>query len=71
MRTYYIVAHGTALGNPYWKAHRRGIWSTFNKFNGVNSVLDTYSHISPEDCEARLNGVIHPVKPKVVRVVRL
>ena len=69
MRTYYIVKHHKNR-SPHWEAHKRGFWSTFGKYNNINCVLRTYSY-SADECEKELRRVLDPIKPEVVRVVRI
>ena len=68
MRTYYIVEHNDKSGQ-YWRAYKRGFWSTLNSYNDFNIVLSTHSFESADDCESRLRRQIE--KPKVVRVIRM
>ena len=71
MRTYYIVEEVSARGEKEWRAYKRGILSTFNRFWGPNYVMSTLSYDGPDDCETNLRRVLDPVKPKVVRVVKI
>lgn len=71
MKTYYIVETVDRDGDLRWCAHGHGILSMLNIFNIWNMISETYSWRGPDQCEARLRRILHPVKPKVVRVVRI
>ena len=71
MRTYYIVKKVSPAGYKNWTAHRRGIWSTCNRFNDFNALMETYTSDSADSCERRLRALLDPVKPEVVRVLKI
>lgn len=70
MKTYYIVRHVELDRSVHYYAHYSGFLSMFGKFNYVNNVPCTYSS-SADDCENLLRNVLDPVKPTIVRVVRI
>jgi hypothetical protein len=70
-RTYYIVEHVDKREEKYWRAYKRGVYSTFNTYNHMNSVDDTMSFHSPEESERFLRRFLFPVTPKVVRVLKI
>ena len=71
MKTYYIVQHQNEDGVDYWLAYGRGIFSTMNIWDCWNAVCGTYSFESPDDCEEKLRRALNPVKPIVIRVVKI
>ena len=71
MKTYYIVKHVNNRNEKYWEAHRRGFRSILNKFNHMNYVKNTCSFRGPDECEQLLSRVLNPIKPKIVRVLKI
>jgi hypothetical protein len=71
MRIYYIVKHTYYDTSIYWEAHKRGVYSIFNKFNSMNYVDNTVSYKSPDDCEALLRYQLHPIEPVVIRTIMI
>lgn len=70
MRTYYIVEHEETYGTM-WRAHKRGILSTFGLYNIMNMVIPASSSRSAEVCEYYLRKHVGKPAPKVVRVVKV
>lgn len=70
-RTYYIVEHIDENLTKHWWAHKRGVFSTFNIFDAMNTVSDTVSFYSPDECEKRLRNILTRDKPKVIRVLKI
>lgn len=72
MKTYYIVKHFREWNHKeYWSAHRRGFLSTLNCYNTFNKVIYSSSEVSADDCEKLLRKIVNPIKPLVVRIVRI
>lgn len=75
--TYYIVKHINVGGGPEWRAHGHGLLSTLNIFNFANEILATHTGLGADTCEAKLRREVKlrrypdPVKPEVVRVLRI
>ena len=71
MKTYYIVRHVEINNNVCWRVHERGILSTFNYFGVMNSIPECVSFHGPDDCENHLRRFVNPIKPVIVRVVKI
>jgi len=75
MRTYYIVKHVDEHDRISYMAHKRGFLSTFNIFNNYNVVRDSWIGSSvfnaSAECEGVLRRILNPVKPKVIKIVRI
>ena len=71
MKTYYIVKHYQSSGIVLWMAHRCGILSALNVFNIVNVVSGTTTGHGADECEKQLRRRLDPIKPVVVRVVKI
>ena len=71
MNTYYIVKHTSPDDTVMWKAHRKGILSAFDIYNHNNVMWDSYSAVNADECEIKLRRSLNPVKPEVVRVVKI
>jgi len=72
--TAYIVYHRTPLFgmSSHWCAHRRGFWSTLNRFNTFNVMSGTITHQGADKCEEFARIVLSPeIKPEIIRVIRV
>lgn len=73
MKTYYIVEKRTARGRPEWKAYKRGLFTTFNRYCESNEVSGISSMRSADDCEQELRRKLacKGFKPLVIRTLQL
>jgi hypothetical protein len=70
MKNYYLVKHVDSIGT-YWQMHAGGVLARFGIFTYLNSITNTISATSANDCEQRLKEVLSLDKKRKTEVIRL
>ena len=72
MKTFYIVKEYLPWNKrPEWIAYRRGVLSTFNIFNPLNQIHGSSSYTSAGECEEFLRNILHPIKPRIIKIIKI
>jgi len=72
MKKYYIVQHIWHTGEPYWSAHKDGLFARLGYFPFINEIMDTVTFYNADVCEKKLkDSLSKPKSTKIIRIIKI